>query len=106
MFLSVACGNTAFGLFVRPWAVLLGHISYSIYLLHCLSDLAVDSAPGSGGTAVGGGEFMVVSAGLVAVVVLVSTLTYRFVEHPFLRLHPFRKQAQTMPVSYLNGNRI
>ena len=86
VFLSIACGNTAFGLLVRPSALLLGHVSYSIYLLHSLllwhltQFKPIENA--IGGTWI---DFWVVSTGLVAMVVLISSLSYRVIEHPFLR---------------------
>ena len=83
LFIFIAAGNTLFGLLSLRASVVLGEISYSIYLLHgiilyviftahspvSLSDLLVD-------------EFMYFMPPISAIIVLVSAFTYLYIEKP------------------------
>lgn len=86
-FCVVACGNTAFGLLSNRAAVVLGDISYGVYLLHGLvlsatfiflvgSQRQATSSPMN--------HWLIVMAVGVAVVTI-SALTYRFIEQPSMR---------------------
>lgn len=87
LFLMVACGNNFFRILTRPWAVLLGHLSYSIYLFHgfVLWALVQKRFAPSVLAKVPPLHYWgwVVGVAVPAVVVL-SALTYRFIEAPFL----------------------
>jgi peptidoglycan/LPS O-acetylase OafA/YrhL len=87
LFLAIACGNDMFGLLTRPCSKYLGTISYSVYLLHGFVLLFVLHAANTlcplkscnpyGYWAICGcaGLLVVVSCGM----------TYRWIEHPFLK---------------------
>jgi peptidoglycan/LPS O-acetylase OafA/YrhL len=86
-FCIIACGNTAFGLLSNRAAIVLGDISYGVYLLHGLvlsatflfilhSDRAAALSPV--------GHWLVVIGAAVCVVVL-AALTYRLIEVPCMR---------------------
>lgn len=86
-FCTVACGNTVFGLLSNRPAIVLGDISYGIYLLHGLLlyatftfiiglERASTFAPAM--------HWGVVLLAAMAVV-LAAALTYRFVESPAMR---------------------
>lgn len=85
-FLFIIGGNSLFGLLASRPARLLGSISYSIYLTHCIllfvvvhavhrqipiSDISLE-------------RYWVLAALVASLCVAVSTLTYRYVEHPFI----------------------
>ena len=85
-FLFVAHGNGIFGLLTSPASKYLGHLSYSIYLLHGIV-LSVALSLGNGMISIR--ELTPYSywtgiAVIGSVIVLLSGLTYRFIEHPFL----------------------
>jgi peptidoglycan/LPS O-acetylase OafA/YrhL len=85
-FLFVVHGNSLFGLLASGPSKLLGTVSYSIYLTHCivlysvmhyagtLTPLPQMSIPAFWG-------FAAIAA---LVTVLISSVTYRWIEHPFL----------------------
>ncbi len=88
-FLFVVNDNSLFGLLATRAAKLLGTVSYSIYVLHCIVLFAVVSLA----NAVWPIKTMpleiygslVISVALITV--LISTATYRHIEHPFLLKH-------------------
>jgi peptidoglycan/LPS O-acetylase OafA/YrhL len=90
-FLSFLYGNTLFGLLSRRWARVLGAISYSIYLLHgvivFLAATAMNHFLGPLGT-LGPRKYWMGMAVTGTVVVLIAAVTYRFLEHPFIRSGP------------------
>lgn len=83
-FLGIAAGNTLFGLLSNPGALLLGQISYSVYLLHGvllyvsfhfipgLPDLVKDSF----------WHFWIIIMLLTIVLITLCTLTFYFIEKP------------------------
>ncbi|MCX6925515.1 MAG: acyltransferase [Verrucomicrobia bacterium] len=87
LFLAIVCGNDMFGLLTWPCSKYLGTISYSVYLLHGFVLLFVLHAANAlwplkssnpyGYWAICG------CAGLL--VVLSCGITYRWIEHPFLK---------------------
>lgn len=88
LFAAVSCGNNFFRVLTRRWALLLGHVSYSVYLAHGLVlYFLVQRVLGAKAVM----EMTPVAYwGWVAVFVVpclvgVSCLTYRFIEAPFLR---------------------
>ena len=85
-FLFVVKDNSLFGLLATSSAKLLGTVSYSIYLLHCIVVFVMVSAanrfvPVSEMSAETY-AMLIVAAALLTV--LLSTASYRYVEHPFL----------------------
>lgn len=87
VFLSFLYDNNFFGLLIAPASKYIGTISYSIYLLHGIVLYVVLHAidkffpikmlnPVS---------YWLIIGGCGLVVILLSGITYRFVEHPFIR---------------------
>ena len=87
-FLFVVGGNSLIGLLASRPARLLGTISYSIYLVHCvvlyvvvrtvhqhLSIASLDQY-----------EYWSIAALAAMIAVLLSAITYKYVEHPFISL--------------------
>ena len=88
-FLITILGNTYFGLLRRQPLMLLGQISYSTYVLHCLVLycgylLLRRSVPLEMLTPY---QFWLFTGVDGIVVVCISALSYRFVEFPFMRKH-------------------
>jgi peptidoglycan/LPS O-acetylase OafA/YrhL len=87
LFFLVAIGNSMFGIFSTRAAIVLGEISYSIYLLHGIilyiiftelspidiSDFTIQ-------------EFMFFMPILSIVVVVISTITFLTIERPFIQV--------------------
>jgi peptidoglycan/LPS O-acetylase OafA/YrhL len=85
-FLFVVHGNSLFGLLATRASKLLGTISYSIYLVHCIALFVVMRAVNvlvPVGT-LSPLEYWSFAAAAALLAVCVSALTYRYVEHPFL----------------------
>jgi peptidoglycan/LPS O-acetylase OafA/YrhL len=94
-FLFVVHGASLFGLLRTRSAKVLGTISYSIYLTHCIALFvtvhAVDRlAPMK---TLDAPAYWLLAALAAAGCVLLSALTYRYVEYPFLHPQPARKPA-------------
>ncbi|MBU9282531.1 acyltransferase [Burkholderia multivorans] len=87
VFFVVACGNTMFGLLTSRPVRLLGMVSYSIYLSHNFvlyltfkainhfNDVSALTVP----------AFWGVTAAASVLIVILSALTYRYIEYPFLK---------------------
>lgn len=86
-FCAVACGNTVFGLLSNRAAVVLGDISYGVYLLHglLLSITFLLLLDRSAAVALNPLQHWAVIAGVGAAVVAVSALSYRFLEAPAMQ---------------------
>jgi peptidoglycan/LPS O-acetylase OafA/YrhL len=92
-FLILACGNDMWGLLRTKPLVFLGQISYSVYMLHCLV---------LGTVIIGLRQYVprspVAYWGAIAIlgiaVVLLATLTHRWLEAPFMRV-PRTAQPKT-----------
>jgi len=99
IFLAVTCGNDVLGLLSAKWIVLLGHLSYSIYLLHSLvlfsslRLLAVFVPTAELSTTAYWACILLVAA----LVVLLSSITYRFIEAPFF---PGTRHRDAAPVPF------
>jgi peptidoglycan/LPS O-acetylase OafA/YrhL len=86
-FFAIAAGNTYFGVLSHPATRLLGTISYSVYLLHCIMLMFALKAL----------RFVIdfnqlqlhyytlVLIGIGGLVVIFCSLTYRWLEHPALK---------------------
>ena len=89
-FFFIVGGNSLFGLLTSRPAKLLGTISYSIYLTHCiLLYVVVQSVhrfiPVS---SISLESYWLLAAFVASLCVIVSALTYHYVEHPFIARKP------------------
>ncbi len=95
-FLFVVGGNSLFGLLASRPAKLLGTISYSIYLTHCIVLYAlifvVNMYLPIGSMALD--LYWIVVAAVAAICVLISATTYRYVEHPFIVARPVAREPE------------
>ena len=86
-FCIVACGNTVFGLLSNRAAVVLGDISYGVYLLHglLLSVTFMFLVGPQRAAATSPAVHWAVVTAIGVVVVIAAALTYRFVEAPAMK---------------------
>lgn len=86
-FCVVACGNSAFGLLTNRPAMRLGEVSYGIYLLHglLLSITFLLIIGTERAKTFGAVEHWTVIGVVCVALVVVSTLTFRFLEAPAMR---------------------
>ena len=96
-FIFVVHGYSVFGLLRTRAAKVLGAISYSIYLTHCIALFvtvhAVDRLVPI--ETLSGGQYWLLAALAAAGCVLLSALTYRYVEYPFLHPQAARQPGRT-----------
>jgi peptidoglycan/LPS O-acetylase OafA/YrhL len=102
VFLSFVYGNNLFGLLKMPAAKFLSTISYSVYLLHGIVLYFVLHGVNLVYpiTSLNPLQYwlLVLFAGLL--IVVVSTVTYRFIEHPFIeRIKPKKKVSTPVPMT-------
>lgn len=109
LFWTAAAGNTYRGVLVHPVTRMLGTISYSVYLLHGIVLMVVLRTVGK---VINLAELplpaygCLVAATAVLVVVLCS-ITYRYIEHPFLITPPSgQKATQSRPASLVQGSAV
>lgn len=92
-FIFVVHGSSLFGLLRTRAAKVLGTISYSIYLTHCIALFvtvhAVDRVVPM--RTLDAHAYWLLAALAAAACVLLSAFTYRYVEYPFLHSQPARK---------------
>ncbi len=99
-FLFVAHGYDLFGLLRTRAANFLGTISYSLYLTHCIvlyvvvhvADRIVPIAT------LDGSQYWLLAGAAALGTVLLCSLTYRYVEYPFLRRSTSAPQESLPPV--------
>lgn len=88
IFVPIACGNTVFGLLTLRGLRLMGIVSYSVYLLHgtvlYLAQPLLAHAKQSVGHVVD--TYWACVFGLACITLVVSVLTYRWVEWPFMMI--------------------
>ena len=98
-FIFIVHGNSLFGLLRTRAARVLGTISYSIYLTHCIALFVTVSAADRVVPirSLDAGEYWLLVSLAAAACVLLSAFTYRYVEHPFLQPRPVRK-TEGLPV--------
>lgn len=98
LFASFAAGNTVLGLLIAAGSRVLGSMSYSIYLLHglvlYLSRPLLRKLMASPDHEL---YFWLFVAGMGCVIVLVSALTYRWIEHPFIELEKTMRRKPNAP---------
>jgi peptidoglycan/LPS O-acetylase OafA/YrhL len=85
-FVFVVQGNSLFGLLATRASKMLGTVSYSLYLVHCIAIFVVMRAVNTR-LPVAQLEplhYWLFAGAAAVLAVMVSALTYRFVEHPFL----------------------
>lgn len=85
-FLFIVHGNSLFGLLATGSSKLLGTISYSIYLTHCIVLYSVMHFANSRVplTEISNPAYWGLAAVVALLTVLISSVTYRCIEHPFL----------------------
>jgi len=89
-FIGMACGNSLFGLLTHPLSRILGQISYSVYLLHGIILFVVFNwilGFEKAGKFSPLEHWTVITISSIAVV-LVCSVTYRFIERPALKAAP------------------
>jgi peptidoglycan/LPS O-acetylase OafA/YrhL len=86
-FIIIVNGNTLFGILIHPVSRVLGEISYSIYLLHGIVlfvtfnfIIGLDTARSL--TPI---IHWVVVVGVVPILILISFMTFRYIETPFMQ---------------------
>jgi peptidoglycan/LPS O-acetylase OafA/YrhL len=99
-FLFVVDGNSLGGILRSAPAKLLGTVSYSIYLVHCIV-VFVTMRVINGLVPIGelsGPQYWTCAALAALLAVGVSALTYRFVEYPFIAQRPLRAPSAVAPL--------
>lgn len=86
IFISFALGNTFFGILLHPYSQLLGIISYSIYLLHgILIFTTLNFIPGLKSIVIASPiNYWIFISFNCTILVLVSAISYKNIEHPFI----------------------
>ena len=89
-FIFVVHGNSLFGLLTSRPARVLGTISYSLYLTHCIALFVTVRAAAALQPieTLDGTQYWLLAALAAAACVLLSACTYRYVEYPFLHSQP------------------
>jgi len=99
IFASIAAGNSLLGLLTAAGSRVLGTMSYSIYLIHGM--VLFFSRPLLrallAGTSHPDVVFWLFVAGMGCVVVLMSALTYRWIEHPFIEFEKSMRRRPNAP---------
>ncbi len=87
VFFAVAAGNTFFGILSHPATRLLGTISYSVYLLHCIILMGVLKALkfAFDFNQLPLHYYSVLLIGIGAFVIVACSVSYRWIEHPALK---------------------
>lgn len=101
VFLSFVYGNHLFGILKIPAAKFLSTLSYSIYLLHGIVLFFVLRAINTFYPITSHSPLSYWIAVLFAaiVLVLISSVTYRYIEHPFIqKIKPTKKEVSPVPV--------
>ena len=95
-FLFVVDGNDLLGLLRLPAAKLLGMVSYSVYLLHCMVLYVIYRAFDAflPVALLGPAQYWALAALAGLATVALSALTYRYVEYPFHALRPLAKASR------------
>ena len=85
-FVFVVHGHSAFGLFLSRPAKILGAISYSLYLTHCIVLFVVVGAADRllGLESFGPTQYWLLVALAAVATVVLSAVTFQFVEYPFM----------------------
>ena len=107
-FLFFAAGNTLGGLLTTRAAKLLGAVSYSFYLTHCIIlFVAFRLVEGSIGVAsLSAGRHWMVAALAATAATALSAITYRRIEYPFIASRVPRAVAAFEPASAATAARI
>ena len=85
-FIFVVHGHSAFGLFLSRPAKILGAISYSLYLTHCIVLFVIVGAADRllGLESFGPTQYWLLVALAAVATVVLSAVTFQFVEYPFM----------------------
>jgi peptidoglycan/LPS O-acetylase OafA/YrhL len=103
LFWTVAAGNTYWGALVHGATRVLGTISYSVYLLHGIVLLAILKAAGR---VINLAElslpvYCCLMAATAILIVAICSVTYRYVEHPFMTARTSKQKANRSGTSRL-----
>lgn len=93
-FLMVVMGNNLFGVFTNKASVLLGEVSYSIYLLHGFVLYLIFTILGISAIEYKFQLYLLLMPIISVVVVGVSMATYLYIEKPFIQLNSRPKKTQ------------
>lgn len=110
-FVCIVHGNSLFGLLRTAPAKLLGLISYSFYLVHAIVVFVVVHAVAALTpiALLGVPRYWLVASVAAAIAVVLSSLTYRYIEHPFLSMTGGLPAPKSLSISWralrLNGRR-
>lgn len=85
-FFFVTLGGDIFGILRLKSFIRLGDASYSIYLLHGIFWFALNKIILSTGVSLSTNEYMLASTLTILLMLITSTLTYRFIEIPFINI--------------------
>jgi len=109
-FTIIACGNSLFGILTSGVSRTLGEMGYSIYLLHGgLLFLTFRVAVGySRGAALSPTQYWLIIAAVTSVLVLLCSLTFRFIEKPGMDAAPamhawIRARMKALPAPQSGG---
>lgn len=87
IFLLISCGNSVFGILKYRSSLVLGEISYSIYLLHgVVLYIAFSKILTIPGVIDSYESFLYLLPIITSIVVTMSFLTFKFIEKPFIEL--------------------
>jgi peptidoglycan/LPS O-acetylase OafA/YrhL len=86
LFILIALGGDIFGLLRLKAFVRLGDASYSIYLLHGIGWFCLNKVIQLTAINLNKAEYTLLATVVLIGLMLVCTLTYRFIEQPFMRL--------------------
>ncbi len=86
LFIFIVSGGDVFGLLSCRAMVRLGEISYSIYLLHGIFWFCMNYFIKHFGGGISTTAYMIISAATFIAMLLFSSLTYQFIEKPFMKI--------------------
>ncbi|PIT55752.1 hypothetical protein BHC44_02125 [Snodgrassella alvi] len=86
LFIFITMGGDVFGLLRQRGFVRLGDASYSIYLLHGLAWYGMNKYIAVHNLVLNRTQYTLVSTAVMFVLLIICTLTYQYIEKPFMAL--------------------
>ncbi|WP_143557518.1 acyltransferase family protein [Snodgrassella alvi] len=86
LFIFITMGGDVFGLLRQRGFVRLGDASYSIYLLHGLAWYGMNKYIAVHNLVLNRTQYTLVSTAVMFVLLVICTLTYQYIEKPFIAL--------------------